>query len=359
MLEVREEQAKTQHQHGEWVSGAEVERPLDMSLPVIDDKVIRGQDGWLFIANDTADAMGQHTGKRLLTEHQVQQWQDLLEQRSAWLNIQGIPYLCLIAPDPHAVYADKLPDGCIPGETRPVLQILDNLAERGSWAPVTYLLDAMQRDHEEEVYSQTGSHWSEYGAYIGYRELMAHLTETFPVRTLTRKELNLSFDMRAGDLGLKFDPPVKSRYVYVDVIDPRARLVRDNRVRNHGRLVEYEADCFNALTCLIFGDSYAVAMMPLLAESFQRTIWAHSYFDYELVREMQPDVVVTVVSERGMIKVQNDVDTSVRRLAASKQEAGDVMPPRKPTASLRVFGMRPSKGAKPVSAQGNGASQDT
>ena len=140
MLEVREEQTKTQHQHSEWVSGAEVERPLDLPLPALDDKVVQGQDGWLFIANDSDDTLGQHTGERLLTDHQVQQWQDLLEARSAWLNLQGIPYLFLIAPDPHAVYSDKLPEGVTPGETRPVLQILDHLAERGSWAPVMYPL---------------------------------------------------------------------------------------------------------------------------------------------------------------------------------------------------------------------------
>ena len=68
------------------------------------------------------------------------------------------------------------------------------------------------------------------------------MTESLPVRRLTRREVHLSIEQRAGDLGRKFDPPIMSRYVYVDVIEPTARLVHDNRVRNHGRLVEFQAE---------------------------------------------------------------------------------------------------------------------
>ena len=181
---------------------------------------------------------------------------------------------------------------------------------------------------DELVYPKTGSHWSEYGAFVGYRALMARITESLPVRRLTAREVHLSFERRAGDLGRKFDPPIVSRYVYVDVIEPRARLVHDNRVRNHGRLVEFQADTYNELTCLVFGDSYAVRLMPLIAEAFHKSYWAHAYFDYELIRELQPDVVVSVVSERSMIIVQSDTEPGLRRLEAQKRETGDVMPPR-------------------------------
>ncbi len=357
MVEVREEQTEVQDEQTEWVSGADVERRLDLPLPSVDNKVAKGKDGWLFLANDSNDTLSQHAGERLLTDHQVQQWQDLLEARSAWLYLHGIPYTFMIAPDSHAVYADMLPEGVTPGATRPALQVLDHLAERESWAPVLYPLSALQEQRDEGVYPKTGSHWTEFGAYVGYRELMARVTENFPVRRLTRRELHMTYEQRAGDLGQKLDPPVQSRYVYVDVIDSHARVVHDNRVRNHGRLVEYEADSYNALTCLVLGDSYAVRMVPLMAESFQRTIWAHSYFDYELIREIQPDVVVTVASERGMIVVQSDTKPGVRQLEAEKQATGDVMNPRD-TTSLRVFGSGPSNAATRVSPAEDGASPD-
>jgi len=347
-----------QQEQTEWVSGkpATEERRLDLPLPSLDDKVARGRDGWLFVANDSNDTIGQHAGQRLLTDEQVEQWQHLLESRAAWLNLQGIPYFFVIAPDAHAVYADMLPDGFERGATRPSLQVLDRLRERDSWAPALYPLDELIAERDELVYPKTGSHWSEYGAFVGYRAFMEPLTALLPVRRLGRDEIHLSFERRVGDLGRKFDPPIASRYVYVDVIAPRAELVYDNRVRNHGRLVEFNADIGNDLTCLVFGDSYAVRVMPLIAESFRRSFWAHSYFDHELVTELRPDVVVTIASERGMIVVQNDAEPGVRRLEAQKRAAGDVMPPRI-TKSSRINSRRMSKAPQP-SVAADGATAD-
>jgi alginate O-acetyltransferase complex protein AlgJ len=348
-----------QEEQTEWVSGkpATEERRLDLPLPSIDDKVARGKDGWLFLAKDSNNTLGQHAGEQLLSDAQVEQWHHLLERRAAWLNIQGIPYLYVIAPDAHAVYADMLPDGMVQGPTRPALQVLDRLRERKSWAPVLYPLEELIANRDELVYPKTGSHWSEYGAFVGYQALMARVTEILPVRRLARGEIHLSYERRAGDLGIKFDPPIASRYVYVDVIEPRAKLIHDNRIRNHGRLVEFQAETNNDLTCLVFGDSFAVRLMPLVAEAFSRSYWAHAYFDQELISELRPDLVVTVAAERGMIVVQNDTDPGVRRLEAEKQAAGDVMPPRV-TSSSRINSRRLSQAPERSVAAADGAPSD-
>ncbi len=132
--------------------------------------------------------------------------------------------------------------------------------------------------------------------------------------------------------------------------------MHDNRIRNHGRLVEFNADTENDLTCVVFGDSYAVRLMSLVAESFRRTFWAHSYFCHELVTELRPDVVVTVASERGMIVVQNDAEPGLRRLEAGKRASGDVMPPRT-TKSSRINSGRLSK-APQASAAADGAAAE-
>ena len=360
MGNVQEEQVTNlQGEQMEWVSGkpAGDERRLDLPLPSVDDKVAEGKDGWLFLAKDSNNTMGQHAGEVLLTDHQLQQWQDLLEQRSAWLNLHGAPYFYMIAPDAHAVYPDMLPDDVVPGPTRPALQVLDYLRERNSFAPVLYPLEELIAARDELVYPKTGSHWSEFGAFVGYRALMKEMTEILPVRRLNRSEIHVSSDPRAGDLGLKFDPPVKSSYVYVDVIGASTRYMNDNRVRNHGRLVEFESDAFNALTCLVFGDSYAVRMMPLIAEAFSRTYFAHIYFDYDLIRELKPDVVVTVAAERGMIVLQSDMEPGLRRLEAEKVAAGDMFPPRV-SQGVRINSLRVSQVPTRPSAATDGAAAD-
>ena len=40
-----------------------------------------------------------------------------------------------------------------------------------------YPLEELMAERDELVYPKTGSHWSEYGAFVGYRALMAEITE--------------------------------------------------------------------------------------------------------------------------------------------------------------------------------------
>jgi hypothetical protein len=209
-----------------------------------------------------------------------------------------------------------LPEAVVPGPARPVLQVLDRLTARDSWAAVLYPLAALREaDAEAPVYPKADSRWSGFGAYVAYRELMGALTETIPVRRITRRELRIVDRPQAGDLG------EESRFAGVEVLDPRARLVKDNGMRGPGRLIEYRAPSYNAFTCLVFGDRFARRMLPLLAESFERTFWAHADFDYELVRELRPDAVVTVAAEHTMIDVRSDSAPGIRQLEAQGKSA--------------------------------------
>ena len=148
-------------------------------------------------------------------------------QRSAWLNLQGTPYFYVIAPDTHAVYADKLPDDVVPGATRPALQVLDHLRERDSFAPVLYPLEELIAERDELVYPKTGSHWSEFGAFVGYRALMKR-DDRDPAGAQAHRTASSTCPTRSAPAtwGSSSTPPQKSRYVYVDVIGARTRHER-------------------------------------------------------------------------------------------------------------------------------------
>jgi hypothetical protein len=247
----------------------------------------------------------------VLSDRELERWQNLLEARTAWLSVLGIPYVFLVAPDPHAVYAESLPAAATGGATRPVLQLLDRLAAAKSWATVVYPLAALREARAEApVYPRADSRWSGFGAYVACRELMAALTATLPVRRVTRRDVRIVQRLKAGNLGRR------SRLASVEMISPRARLVRDNGLRGRGRLLEYRADSYNALACIVFGDRLARRLVPLVAESFERTFWAHTSFDHALVRELRPDAVVTVAAEHTLVELPRDTAAGIRRLEA-------------------------------------------
>ena len=74
-------------------------------------------------------------------------------------------------------------------------------------------------------------------------------------------------------------------------------------------------------------------VVPFLAESFGRLVFGHvPTLDYELVEEVEPDVVITILSERFLIEVPEDLDPetpTLRELEASKRERGEILRPRR------------------------------
>ena len=53
--------------------------PLDEAAH--DGKVMRGKDGWLFLANDRNAVVNQHTGQFRFSPKDVQRWREVLETR--------------------------------------------------------------------------------------------------------------------------------------------------------------------------------------------------------------------------------------------------------------------------------------
>jgi hypothetical protein len=180
------------------------------------------------------------------------------------------------------------------------------------------------------VYAKTDTHWTEFGAFIAYRRLLDELTRWFDLPTLQEDDLRLAEASFSGDLGFKLDPPEESLQVWVDVRRPKASLVADSRVRTNGRRIEYRREGA-PYTCLVVGDSFSTRLLPYLAESFGRLVFAHiPTLDHGLVERERPDVVVNVINERFMMKVPDDRGApTLEELAEQKRAAGDMFPPRR------------------------------
>src|SRR4051812_7965712 len=296
-----------------------------------DFKVVRGRGGWLFLDPGTNRGVGPDTGELQLTAAQLRAWQRVLENRIAWLARRGIPYLFMVAPNAHVIYEDKLPDGISTSPERPVMQLVGHLEQTRSEARVLYPAEALARERDRGVFPRTGSHWSELGAFIAYQALMDEIAPQLGLPRLSAADVEWVEEPLGGDLGNKVKPVEKSPFVFGDLHEQRARLASDNRIVRNGRRVEFEGPAELERTCLVVADSYAVRVVPFLAESFGRLVFAHiPTLDYELVNEVQPDVVVTILSERFLIEVPDALNApNLREPEAEKRAAGAILRPRR------------------------------
>ena len=298
----------------------------------MDAKVLRGETGRLFLDNDTNDVLSQHSGALRFSQSQLRQWRFVLETRIAWLEKLGAEHHFVVAPNAHSVYDDELPDIHAMSDRRPILQLVDFLADQHSFASIIYPLDDLVAQRERQVFGRTETHWSELGAFFAYRRLVSGIGADCPMRAISEEDLHIYVTEKAyvGDLGSKVVPNESSPLLFVDVRASAAELVSDNRVMNQGRRIQYRCPDAPDVKCLVYGDSFSIQMLPYLAETFGETVFAHiPTLDYDLVEREQPGIVIFVMNERFLISVPNDLGApTLDELAAEKEAAGRIYPPR-------------------------------
>ena len=226
----------------------------------------------------------------------------------------------MIAPNAHAVYPEDLPDGVATAAHRPVHQLLELLASRDASTKVLYPLDELLAEKaKREVYPRTNTHWNEYGALVAYTRLAEELAGDVPMRTMAEDDFLFVSGRFRGDLGVKRRCSRGSNHVIAIARYPAARLVEDNQVLNTGSRLVVECTAAPPGTCLVFGDSYSLGLLPFLAESFRRVVVAtHPAVDWEVVHEEQPSVVVTVMAERFLVDRQDERDGSFAQTTRGK-----------------------------------------
>jgi len=302
-----------------------------------DGKVVRGKDGWLFLANDSNHVVRQHTGELRFTPRQLRDWQVTIESRVAWLEKLGIPYIFLVPPDAHSVYAEKLPDGLSRTKRRPVHDLIARLGASESFGRITYPIDRMRTAKKKRlVYSQTDSHWTGYGAFVGYRCLVDEIQKTgVPFRELKPSDVSFREVEMVGGLGYKVEPHQASTQIFADVHDPQARCTSDNCVDGQGSLLTFECPSAPETTCVVFGDSFGFGLLSFLAEGFRRFVFALAMtLDHDLVRRERPDLVITLLTERFLIRVPDDVGgATLSELEQERKAQGIVRPPLMPETS--------------------------
>ncbi len=304
----------------------------------LDNKVMRGRNGRLFLDNDTNLVIAQHRGQLRFSDAQLRQWRFVLETRVAWLKNRGADHYFLVAPNAHSVYPEDLPPEHEMSEDRPIIQLMEYLEARKSYATLTYPLDELVAERQQCMFGKTETHWSEFGAFVAYERLAKEIAERHAIHLVTREDLRVIEKDFVGDLGIKVEPAQSAPLVFVDVQPSQAELVADNRVMNQGRRIEYRSTAAPECRCLVYGDSFAHRIVPFIAESFSHTVSAHiSTLDYELVERERPDLVIGVMNERFLISVPDDLTAqSLDDLAAEKQAAGQVYSPREWTGTTRV-----------------------
>jgi hypothetical protein len=270
--------------------------------------VIRGRDGWLYYADDSA--LDDYISAAPMSREELDDWRDTIVHTRDALRAMGIAYVFAVAPDKHVIYPEHMPSSIhrLRQEYR-LQELTDYLLETTDVSVVDLRRPLLEAKQREQVYFRTDTHWDEAGAYIGYRELLlAAATQLPSLEPAPRNAFqNTTAEWPGGDiaemLGLGRDihevapvvRPANGWRAHVD--EPADMSAAGFEV---GRVVTSIADP-KLPRLLMIRDSFGSGLIPFLSEHFSRAVYLwRPDVDMDDVKQERPTLVIQEVVGRRL-----------------------------------------------------------
>lgn len=264
-------------------------------------KVLVGQDGHLFLTNDTNRVIDQIEGRFVLEPRQL--WGTALAHasRRALCEAQGARYDHIVIPDRETVLSRFLPEQVSPGRDglRPLEQYLRVGAERVH--RFAYEPDVLRRAYDEPSLFKGDTHWTCDGAIRYMRALLPGLgCDLSPYDSVAIKSYAYQ---NPGDLSVKIGAEPEPAIIRMPEA-PVLKAVYDNNLPNLGRMRVYDnPEGPERERWLVLHDSFGewlTLMLPLLART---TCFLHMPdWDEIFVLDFKPTRVLFLQIERFFVR---------------------------------------------------------
>ena len=275
--------------------------------------VMHGSGGWYYWLGEDGLSLDRHyRGVAAFPQSYVDASVAELIRRRDWLAARSIAYVVAVVPEKFTIYPEFLPVWVGPPAQPSPFDRVVAAASRSDMAlldlrPV--LLDAKTR---ERVYYQTDSHWNYLGAVAGYEAIMREVQQALPAGRLPaiarpkRPAHVPGVDFYSGDLVGMLGLPGRIRE---DDVAPWRKVMAAGANRCARRIENPEAPGSETFVCdhpglpraIVYRDSMAIPLIPLLAENFSRVVFVSSRgFDPALIEREKPDIVIEEMVERTL-----------------------------------------------------------
>jgi len=139
---------------------------------------VTGTDGYVDWSDNVDLNLSQSIGRRVLSDAEVKAWADYISSVQTKLATMNIPFYVLVGPQKWQVYPQKLPNWAQP------LRGSVSLDQLTTGYPSLPIIDVRQdlraASSENPVYSRVNSHWTDYGAQIGWNAVMRCFNKVSP-----------------------------------------------------------------------------------------------------------------------------------------------------------------------------------
>lgn len=267
--------------------------------------VINGREGWLFLDRfENTNVMDLYTDETAFSVKTCTRWRDVLTDWRDYFDRAGITDVTLVVPDACVVYPDKLPAELQLSPHSPFTRVADSLAENVLGRCVYPRQALIDGRHVMETYQSVDSHWTEWGAYLGYRAVMDDLALRVPgLRVVQEVELDWSTRKTFGALGATTTPERSASVPVAHVRDQDWRITQNLLTEVRDGYLVTEQDRPDLQVAVIFRDSFMSSAYKFFSPSFRRAVYVASpnTMLHDLLEIEKPDVVIIQMAERRLV----------------------------------------------------------
>ncbi|MEZ0484724.1 alginate O-acetyltransferase AlgX-related protein [Fibrella aquatica] len=281
----------------------------------VPQQVILGKKGWLYVGDQYNRVMQQHQGLWPLPLDSAKAIAQYIADVHQKLANKGIQLYILIAPDSHSIYPEYLPDHLSPcpqvqadglcKEPETPHDVLSRAMQKQPAVPFLDIRDALRKAKQRiDVYKETDTHWSSYGAFIGTASLVNRIRQKFPtIRPIRWSEYDMQI-MRggSGDLAalMMLQGQVKDQTFCSIVIKPAVRAVATQQATDK-QASHFQGKDPSQPSMIFFGDSFSEGMLAYIPSYFSRSTAVHQpTLDWKRIDRERPDIVVVEIVERNL-----------------------------------------------------------
>ncbi len=273
-----------------------------------------------------------YMGKNIISQSAATKLTNAVANKIAKISAKVI---MVVVPDPSTVYSENVPSKYTPADETFREQFDAAVAAGGMTVlDLTDVLTAHKYD-EFKIYQKTDSHWSQYGAYLGYCEIMNLIAKDFP-DAAPRTNGEITFENRwvlGGDMAYYLDimandfehwtvgsnkpydsiakynlmPEFTNFAKYNMDMPTKSTLYWDNSCRSYfdevsdKHTVTNNKAKGNLPTAYVLRDSFSNQMYDMLNERFSKiryaSLWSYG-INTRTINKEKPDYVIIICNER-------------------------------------------------------------
>lgn len=276
-------------------------------------RVLIGKNGWLFFLGEQATQFDRHyRGVPPYSDDEIAAVAAELERRHAFLAARGIGYVVAVVPDKYTVYPEQLPGWAVRATRTPLDRVAELLSQRKLVNFVDLRAVLRSAKVHDKVFFKTDSHWTIAGAIAGHGGILREAA-----RVLSKLDRGVSIRAApspaspydpgearfSGDLARMIGLPERFRETFYAPLWMAL-------ARSEGRCARrLEPDIYACADprlprAVVYRDSMGLALVPLLAEDFSRTVFVVSrMLDPALIARERPDLVIEQMVERSLFQL--------------------------------------------------------